>query len=112
LDPAMTLATPLELLCSTGMKAVDHAVERLTSRTANPYSDAVSELALRMLARALPALAERPEDLDLRSKLQYEMFMSLRGSASGGTANVSHAIGHVIGAHAGVPHGHTTGVTL
>jgi maleylacetate reductase len=112
LDPAMTLATPLELLRSTGMKAVDHAVERITSRTANPYSDAVSELALRMLATALPALAERPEDLHLRSKLQYGMFMSLRGSASGGTANVSHAIGHVIGAHSGVPHGHTTGVTL
>lgn len=112
LDPAMTLATPLELLRSTGMKAIDHAVERLTSRTANPYSDAVSELALRMLGEALPALAERPDDLDLRSKLQYGMFMSLRGSAAGGTANVSHAIGHVLGAHAKVPHGFTTGVTL
>ena len=112
LDPAMTLATPIELLCSTGMKAVDHAAERITSRTANPYSDAVSELALRMLSDTLPALAGRPDDLDLRSKLQFGMFMSLRGSASGGTANVSHAIGHVLGAHAGVPHGFTTGVTL
>lgn len=112
LDPAMTLATPVELLCATGMKAVDHAVERLTSRTANPYSDAVSVLSLQMLADALPRLAAQPDDLDLRSKLQFGMFMSLRGSASGGTANVSHAIGHVLGGHAGVPHGHTTGVTL
>jgi maleylacetate reductase len=112
LDPEMTLDTPLELLGSTGMKAIDHAVERMTSRTANPYSDAVSELALRVLSTALSAIGSRPDDLDLRSKLQYGMFMSLRGSASGVASNVSHAIGHVLGAHAGVPHGFTTGVTL
>jgi maleylacetate reductase len=112
LDPAMTLATPLELLTSTGMKAVDHAAERMTSAAANPYSDAVSELALQLLAVGLREISGRPEDLDLRSRLQYGMFMSLAGSAAGVAVNVSHAIGHVLGAHARVPHGHTTGVTL
>lgn len=112
LDPAMTLPTPLGLLKSTGMKAVDHAAERMTSAAANPYSDAVSVLALRLLYEALVRLDEQPRDLDLRSKLQYGMFMSLCGSASGVAVNVSHAIGHVLGAHAGVPHGETTGTVL
>jgi maleylacetate reductase len=112
LDPAMTLATPLDLLRATGMKAVDHAVERMTSSTANAYSDAVSEVALRMLHEGLRGLDPAPDDLELRSRLQFGMFMSLRGSAAGVAVNVSHAIGHVLGAHAGVPHGHTTGVVL
>ena len=112
MDPAITLATPLGLLKSTGMKAVDHAVERMTSATANPYSDAVSTLAIQMLSQGLRGLEADPANLDLRSKLQYGMFMSLCGSASGVAVNVSHAIGHVLGAHAGVPHGQTTGLVL
>ncbi|MGI4812991.1 MAG: iron-containing alcohol dehydrogenase [Janthinobacterium lividum] len=112
LDPALTLDTPLAMLKSTGMKAIDHAAERITSANANPYSDEVSELALRLLFEALIALDEQPESLQLRSKLQYGMFMSLCGSASGVAVNVSHALGHVLGAHAGVPHGDTTGLVL
>ena len=32
LDPAATLHTPMDLMLSTGLKAVDHAVERLCSQ--------------------------------------------------------------------------------
>lgn len=112
LDPAMTLATPLELLRATGLKAVDHAVERMTSGTANAYSDAVSEVAVRMLQEGLRGLDRAADDLEVRSRLQFGMFMSLRGASAGVAVNVSHAIGHVLGAHSGVPHGQTTGVVL
>jgi maleylacetate reductase len=112
LDPAMTMPTPLPLLKATGMKAVDHAAERMTSATANLYSDAVSELALRLLGEALMQIEGRPEDLGLRSKLQYGMFMSMCGAAAGVAVNVSHALGHVLGGHSGVPHGQTTGLIL
>src|SRR5690606_17620026 len=66
LDPAMTLSAPLPLLKSTGMKAVDHAVERMTSATANAYSDAVSGLALQLLGDALHRLDASPDDLAVR----------------------------------------------
>lgn len=112
LDPAMTLSAPLPLLKSTGMKAVDHAAERMTSVAANAYSDAVSALALQLLSDSLLRLDGSPGDLAVRSALQYGMFMSLCGSTSGVAVNVSHAIGHVLGGHAGVPHGQTTGVAL
>lgn len=108
LDPAMTFATPLPLMLATGIKAIDHAIERVTSVTANPYSDAVSLLALRLLAQSLPAIRRRPDDPIPRNDAQYGMFMSLAGSASGVAVNVSHAIGHVLGAHAAVPHGETS----
>ena len=112
LDPGMTSATPLPLLKATGMKALDHAAERMTSIAANPYSDAVSELALRLLGEGLTQIDLRPDDSDLRAKLQYGMFMSMCGSSAGVAVNVSHAIGHVLGGHSAVPHGQTTGLIL
>jgi maleylacetate reductase len=36
LDPAMTLSTPPQLWFSTGMKAVDHAVEQLCNPVRSP----------------------------------------------------------------------------
>lgn len=108
LDPAMTLETPTRLLLATGVKAIDHAIERITSAQANAYSDAVSLLALRKLLPALPRLRADVADLEARADAQYGMFMSLAGSAAGVAVNVSHAIGHVLGAHAGVPHGETS----
>lgn len=110
--PEMTLATPLRLLLSTGMKAVDHAVERLTSRYANAYSDMVSTMALRYLAEALPALRSRPDELEVRARLQYGTFLSMAGRASGVQAGLSHAIAHQLGTWSGVPHGETSCVLM
>src|SRR5439155_19761218 len=42
LDPAMTTATPPRLWFSTGMKAVDHAVEQLCNPLRSPYADALA----------------------------------------------------------------------
>jgi maleylacetate reductase len=112
LDPAATLQTPQELLLSTGMKAVDHAVERLCALSTTPFSDAVSGQALTLLARALPAIKAAPQDLDARLEGQLGMWLSISGSATGVGVGVSHAIGHTLGGSYGVPHGITSCVTL
>jgi maleylacetate reductase len=49
LDPAATLATPMDLMLSTGLKAVDHAVERLCSQQAHPFVLGTATEALRLL---------------------------------------------------------------
>jgi maleylacetate reductase len=112
LDPAATLATPLELLLSTGMKAVDHAVERLCSPATSPFSDATGAEALRLLGHALPAIRARPEALEPRLDGQLGMWLSITGAASGIGVGASHAIGHTLGGGYGVPHGITSCVTL
>jgi maleylacetate reductase len=111
-DPALTRAAPLPLLLSTGMKAVDHAVERITSLQANLYSDTVSSLGLKLLSRGLPALRRDPDNLAVHAELQYGVFLSMCGIASGVRSNLAHAIAHVMGAYCDVPHGHTSGVLL
>src|SRR5947207_3602634 len=49
LDPAATLTAPIPNLLATGMKAVDHAVERLCALRAPPLSEATATSALRLL---------------------------------------------------------------
>ena len=112
LDPAATLATPMDLMLSTGLKAVDHAVERLCSQQANPFAIGTSSEALKLLARALPAHKQQPDDRATRLDLQFGMWLSIGAGTSGVGVGASHGIGHVLGAACHVPHGHTSCVML
>ena len=112
LDPAATLATPMDLMLSTGLKAVDHAVERLCSHQAHPFVLGTATEALRLLARALPAHRSRPDDMPTRLDLQFGMWLSIGAGTSGVGTGASHGIGHVLGAACHVPHGHTSCVML
>ena len=112
LDPAATLATPMDLMLSTGLKAVDHAVERLCSQQANPFALGTSTEALKLLTSALPAHKENSDDREARMNLQFGMWLSIGAGTSGVGVGASHGIGHVLGAACHVPHGHTSCVML
>lgn len=112
LDPAMTVATPPRLWLSTGIKAVDHAVEQLCNPVRSPFSDALAAEGLKGLARALPETRERPGDLDARLDCQIGMWLAMAGASSGRGLGASHAIGHTLGGGFGAPHGLTSCVAL
>jgi len=112
LDPAATLATPLWLLLSTGMRAVDHCVEGFLAPDGQPFSEATSIHALKMLLRALPRLKQQPDDLENRLECQMAMWISILGLSVGVSVGASHGIGRVMGGLYGVPHGRTSCVTL
>jgi maleylacetate reductase len=112
LDPAATLATPMDLMLSTGLKAVDHAIERLCSQQANPFALGTSAEALKLLTSALPAHKAHPDDREARMNLQFGMWLSIGAGTSGVGTGASHGIGHVLGAACHVPHGHTSCVML
>ena len=112
LDPAMTLATPPELWFSTGLKAVDHAVEQLCNPVRAPYADALAADGLKRLAAGLPASKADPNDLDARQECQFGMWLAISGAGAGRGMGASHAIGHTLGGSYGVPHGVTSCVAL
>ena len=112
LDPAATVHTPEWLFLSTGIRAVDHAVEDICSINPQPLSDGTSIHALRLLGRGLHAVKADPNDLDARLDCQLGAWMSIMGSQNGVTKGASHGIGHVLGGTAGVPHGYTSCVML
>ena len=111
LDPRITLHTPDRLWLSTGVRAIDHAVEALCSVNAQPLIDATSVRALALLGRALRRYPEDPADLDGRLAAQMGAWLaatSIRRTEYG----ASHGLGHALGADAGVPHGITSCVLL
>ena len=111
LDPAITVHTPEWLWLSTGIRAVDHAVETVCSRAPQPFTDATCLHALGMLDKSLRRVKQNPDDLDARLDSQLGVWL-----ASTGLGRVewgaSHGVGHQLGAVAGVPHGHTSCVML
>ena len=112
LDPAVTLHTPEWLFLSTGIRAVDHAVEDICAIDSQPFSDGVSLHALRLLSRGLPAVKADPANLDARLDCQLGAWMSIAGSQNGVSKGASHGIGHVLGGTADVPHGYTSCIML
>ena len=112
LDPAVTVHTPEWLWLSTGIRAVDHAVEDLCSTSSKPFSDGTSFHALRLLGRGLRAVKAQPKNLPARLDCQLGSWMSIIGSSAGVEKGASHGIGHVLGGTAGVPHGYTSCVML
>lgn len=111
LDPAITVHTPEWLWLSTGMRAVDHAIETICSKAPQPFTDATTIKALGMLARALRRNKETPGDLDARLDSQIGVWLATTGLGRV-PWGASHGIGHQLGAVADVPHGHCSCVML
>lgn len=112
LDPEATLDTPERLLLSTGMRSMDHAVERWCAIRPLPFGDALSMQAMKMLATGLPRIKAAPDDLQARSDCQVAMWLSLLPQSAGVPFGASHGIGYILGGARGVPHGETSCVTL
>jgi maleylacetate reductase len=112
LDPEVSAHTPEWLFLSTGIRAVDHAVEDICSVNGQPISEGAAYHALRLLGRGLRAVKADPADREARLDCQIGAWMSMVGSQTGVSKGASHGIGHVLGGTAGVPHGYTSCVML
>jgi len=111
LDPEATVFTPPWLWTSTGIRAVDHAVERLYSPNHQPLVDTLCIQALRYLFQNLRQSIREPYDLQIRLFCQLGAWMSAIGFISVKTG-ISHAIGHQLGSRCNVPHGQTSCIML
>lgn len=110
LDPTVTVDTPDELWLSSGIKALDHAMEAVWSRKPHPYVDALALEAIRLLMTHLPS-SRTPSALDARGACQLAAWMSIAGVGAAGM-RLSHFLGHQIGAVMHIPHGITSCILL
>ena len=110
-DAELTLGTPMQLWLSTGIRALDHAVEGFLADGEHPFNDVMALEGIRRLFASLPGAKESPEDLDMRTENQLAAWFSftLPGPSAGG---LSHTMGKQIGARHGIPHGVTSCLLL
>lgn len=110
-DPVLTVSLPVGASAASGMNAIAHGAEAMYAAQAGPVAIAAAEAALRILARALPAVAARPADLEARG-------LALRGAHAAGVAlelaamGLHHKICHVLGGSFDLPHAETHAAVL
>jgi alcohol dehydrogenase class IV len=106
----MTEGTPDWLWLSTGVKALDHCIERLYSTGNQPAIDAPVLGAAEILFKYLPKSRESDGDPEARLQCLVAAWMSMMG-APNFAMGLSHAIGHILGVKYSVGHGYTSCVT-
>ncbi len=113
MDPALTLHTPDWLWASTGVKALDHAVECAYSSRRQLICDTLAARAIKVLRRHLLPSFKGPgyEQVAHRGMCQLGAWMSIFGMHNT-RLGISHALGHQIGARWDVPHGVTSCITV
>ena len=117
-DPAATLHTPMALWLSSGIMAIDHALEVLCGSPPHLVGDALKLAALRALFTNLPRTLQTPDDLETRLLCQIAAWLadhspirtqSLRPATP---ALPSHALAYELAALCRLPYGLTACVTL
>jgi maleylacetate reductase len=111
LDPESTVYTPEDLWLSTGIRALDHAVEGYLYGGDHPITDVTGLEGARRLMEYLPLSRRTPEDLEVRLELQIAAWLAYFGPMNT-PMGLSHELGRRIGASYEVPHGITSCVIL
>lgn len=110
-DAELTLTTPMQLWLSTGIRALDHALEGFLADGDHPYNDVMALEAIRRLFESLPLAKQMPNDVNVRTANQLAAWFSftLPGASAAG---LGHTMGKQIGARHGIPHGVTSCLLL
>ncbi|KAL8898820.1 MAG: hypothetical protein Q9192_001883 [Flavoplaca navasiana] len=108
--------TPKDLWLSTGMRALDHAVECMyhPCSTEMPWK-ALSLWAVGELFECLPTARDtHPHDENVTIRLMLAAYASsgLKGENLKGGMGLSHSLGHALGSPYGISHGITSCMTL
>ncbi|KAH4846881.1 hypothetical protein HBI42_164110 [Parastagonospora nodorum] len=114
-DAQFALQTPERLWTSTGLRAMDHAIELLYHPTATEMPARWLTLqAAASLFENLPKYKADPKNEDVITKLQLAAFASLGflGYNIKGGLGLSHALGYALGSPYDIPHGITSCLTL
>ncbi|HLH85411.1 MAG TPA: iron-containing alcohol dehydrogenase [Thermoplasmataceae archaeon] len=101
IDPKMVETLPHDVMRNTAADAITHAVEAYTSAWKNPFSDAMADKSLELIANNY-FVAEH----DLTSRHMLQIGASMAGiSFSNSQVGLAHALGHALGSLYRLPHG-------
>ena len=111
LDPVLTTSAPEEVIASSGIDAISHAVESYVTTAQNPVSQLFSREAWRLLEDAFEVVITDPTDFEAQSNM-------LLGAHFAGIAiensmlGAAHACANPLTARYGITHGVAVGLML
>ena len=110
-DPMLTISLPRQVVASTGIDALVHAIEAYVSVKSTPITDGLALQAIKMLIENLPITYANPENIEARS--QVHLASSIAGMAFGlGGLGMVHSCSHPMSALYNVPHGLANAILL
>lgn len=111
LVPELTVGMPKSLTASTGLDVLGHALDGLTARQQNDFSDGLCLQAMKMTFEWLPKACRDGNDLIARTRMQNAAAIAGLGFGNSNTS-LCHALAHSLGTTFGIPHGRAVGITL
>jgi alcohol dehydrogenase len=111
LDPESTATLPAPIAAATGMDALTHAIEGVTSMEWSPHGDAYALQAIRLIRDNLePAVADTSDE-EARGNMLVAANLAIAPTGFGATG-ITHSMSHPCGARYGVPHGVANAINL
>jgi len=111
LDPELTLGLPPRPTAGTGIDALTHAIESLTSKGRSPISAAYAHEAIKLISRSLPTAVRDGNNVDARGDMLVGAHLAGLALTLSGLGLV-HGIAHSVSAHVGAAHGEALAAVL
>ena len=111
LDPELTLGLPPRPTAGTGIDALTHAIESLTSKGRSPISAAYAHEAIKLISRSLPTAVRDGKNVDARGDMLVGAHLAGLALTLSGLGLV-HGIAHSVSAHVGAAHGEALAAVL
>jgi alcohol dehydrogenase len=111
LDPESTATLPAPVAAATGMDALTHAIEGVTSTEWSPFGDAYALHAIRMIRDNLERAVGDTSDEVARGNMLIAANLAIVPTGLGATG-ITHSLSHPCGARHGVAHGVANAINL
>ncbi len=111
LDPELTIGLPPRPTAGTGIDALTHAIESLTSKGRTPVSAAYAHEAIKLISKALPIVVKEGTNVDARGDMLMGAHLAGLALTLSGLGLV-HGIAHSVSAHVGAAHGEALATVL
>lgn len=110
-DPELTVTLPQYETANTGLDAMSHAAEAMTTVGWNPHSDVVGEVAIRKIAANLLTAYNEPDNIEARTEMM--LAANFAGLAfNDPVTHVGHAAADAFSCHFHTPHGYNCAISL
>ena len=111
LDPELTVGLPPRATAGTGIDALTHAIESLTSKGRTPVSAAYAHEAIKLISGSLKTAVHEGTNVEARGDMLLGAHLAGLALTLSGLGLV-HGIAHSVSAHVGAAHGEALAAVL